>query len=237
MSMAPASRFSKGNLLLNGLSPSDLALLQPNLTSISLPLRHDMEKPQKQIADVYFMEKGIASVVAVFPAGETVEIGLIGCEGMSGSAVVLGNDRSPHSTYIQVTGEGKRIAVDDLRAAMKKSESLRSRLLKFVQAFTVQTAHTAVANARATLPQRLARWVLMSHDRVAGDRLALTHEFLSLMLAVRRAGVTEAIHSLVSQKLITASRGEITVVDRKGLEKVAGDFYGAPEAEYRRLMN
>lgn len=235
--MAPVSRFSKGNLLLKGLIPSDIALLQPNLIPLSLPLRLDMEKPQKQIADVYFLERGIASVVAVFPGGVTVEIGLIGCEGMSGSAVVLGIDRSPHSTYIQIAGGGQRIAADHLRAAMNESQSLRARLLKYVQAFSVQTAHTAVANARASLPQRLARWILMSHDRVPGDRLALTHEFLSLMLAVRRAGVTEAIHALASQKLISASRGEITVVDRKGIEKVAGHFYGAPEAEYRRLMN
>jgi CRP-like cAMP-binding protein len=99
-----------------------------------------------------------------------------------------------------------------------------------------QTAHTAIANARAKLPERLARWLLMAHDRVPGDRLALTHEFLSLMLAVRRAGVTEAVQDLERKRLIETSRAEIVLLDRKGLERIAGNFYGVPEAEYRRLL-
>jgi CRP-like cAMP-binding protein len=93
-----------------------------------------------------------------------------------------------------------------------------------------------IANARATLIERLARWLLMAHDRVAGNVLNLTHEFLSLMMAVRRAGVTEALQSLEDRKLIECGRGTITVLDRKGIEKIAGHFYGVPEAEYRRLI-
>jgi CRP-like cAMP-binding protein len=109
--------------------------------------------------------------------------------------------------------------------------------LKHVQAFSVQTAHTAVANARAKLDVWLARWLLMSHDRVQGNELALTHEFLTTMLACRRAGVTEALHLLQKDGLITVNRGQVVVLNRKGLEKRAGDFYGTPEAEYRRLLN
>ena len=120
---------------------------------------------------------------------------------------------------------------------MDESRSLHDLFLKYVQAFMAQTAHTAMANACAKLPERLARWLLMAHDRIPGDRLALTHEFLALMLAVRRAGVTEAVHDLESRDLIEASRGEIMVCIRKGLEKIAGPFYGAPEAEYRRLLH
>jgi CRP-like cAMP-binding protein len=108
-------------------------------------------------------------------------------------------------------------------------------LMRYVQAFMVQTAHTAIANARGTLTERLTRWLLMAHDRVPADKLALTHEFLSLMLAVRRPGVTEALQSLEDRNLIACGWREITVLNRKGLEKLAGHFYGIPEAEYRRL--
>jgi hypothetical protein len=121
-------------------------------------------------------------------------------------------------------------------AAMRASKSLNALLLRYVQAFMVQTAHTAISNARATLDRRLARWILMGHDRVAGDSLPLTHEFLALMLGVRRAGVTETVHALASRGMIDAGRGQIVVRDRKALEKCAGKSYGVPEAEYRRLI-
>ena len=100
----------------------------------------------------------------------------------------------------------------------------------------VQTAQTAVANARAKIEERLARWILMAHDRLDGASLPLTHEFLSLMLGVRRAGVTEALHALEALKLIRSGRGQIVVLNRKGIERKAGDAYGAPEAEFRRLI-
>jgi CRP-like cAMP-binding protein len=116
------------------------------------------------------------------------------------------------------------------------SESLRKLLLKFVQVFMVQTAHTAIANARAKIDQRLARWILMAHDRTREETLALTHEFLALMLGVRRAGVTEALQSLKRKKLIQTGRNKIVVLNRKGIELVAGDSYGVPEREYRRLI-
>ena len=96
--------------------------------------------------------------------------------------------------------------------------------------------HTAVSNAQSGLDVRLARWLLMAHDRIGGDTLTLTHEFLSLMLGVRRPGVTEALHALRKQELISYARGQITVKNRKGLERAAGKAYGVPEAEYRRLI-
>jgi CRP-like cAMP-binding protein len=234
--MAAASGFTNGNRLLHALSSDDGALLAPHLRPVDLPLLRDMEKPNRLIDDVFFMETGIASVVGIQPNGTSVEIGLVGCEGMSGTAIVLGTDRSPHATYVQLKGTGQKLAAGALQKAIGESPSLRTRLLKYAQAFAIQTAHTAIANARAKLHERLARWILMAHDRVSGDTLSLTHEFLSLMLAVRRAGVTEAIHVLIKQKLIRVQRGEITVLNRKGLEKIAGDFYGVPEAEYQRLL-
>ncbi len=218
------------------MSPTDLALLLPHLQPVAMPLLTDMERPNRRIEAIYFMESGIASVVAVQPDGTKVEVGLIGPEGISGTAVILGGDQSPNATYMQVAGEAQRITADELRAAMKASESLRALLLKFVQVFMVQTAYTAIANARAHIDQRLARWLLMAHDRTRDDALPLTHEFLSLMLGVRRAGVTVALQSLKRRNLIDSGRNQIVILNRKGIERMAGGSYGVPEKEYRRLL-
>lgn len=214
-----------------------IALLLPHLKPVALGLLKDIERPNRRIDTVYFMESGIASVVALQADETRVEVGLIGREGMSGIAVVLGGNQSPHSTYIQVAGEGQRMPANELRKAMMASESLRGLLLKFVQVFMVQTAHTAIANARSHIDQRLARWILMAHDRTGDTTLPLTHEFLALMLGVRRPGVTEALQSLKRLKLIKTGRNQILVLDRKGIERAAGDSYGVPEKEYQRLIS
>jgi CRP-like cAMP-binding protein len=201
-----------------------------------MALLQDLERPNRRIEAVYFMEAGIASVVAIQPDETRIEVGLIGREGMSGSAVALGGDQSPHATYIQAAGQAQRIAANELRKAMTASATLHGLLLKFVQVFMVQTAQTAIANARAHIDKRLARWILMAQDRSNGNSLTLTHEFLALMLGVRRAGVTEALQNLKRRKLIDTGRNQITVLDRKGLERTAGNSYGVPEKEYRRLI-
>jgi CRP-like cAMP-binding protein len=221
---------------LSYLSADDLQLLQRHLTPVALPLRKDLEKPNRRIEDVYFPDAGIASVIAIQTAGTRVEVGLVGCEGMTGASVVLGADSSPHATYIQVAGQGQHIKTKNLQRAMNESKSLHGLLLRYVHSFMIQTAHTAISNAKATIEQRLARWLLMADDRINNSALPLTHEFLGLMLGVRRAGVTEALHDLADRGLIEAHRGEIVLLNRRGVERVAADSYGSPEAEYRRLI-
>ena len=227
---------STNNRLLASLSADDFDLLGPHLESVTLGLRKNLERPNKRIEAVYFPEAGFASVVAVQSNGKEVEVGLIGREGMTGLPIVLGNHRSPHATYVQAPGMGKCISATELRKATQASISLRDSLLKFVQAFGVQTTHTAICNAQSRLDVRLARWLLMAHDRIGDDTLTLTHEFLALMLGVRRPGVTDALRALREQGLISYGRGKIVVKDRKGLEGAAGEAYGTPEAEYRRLI-
>ena len=224
------------NRLLSALAPRDLALLQPHLEAVALPLRYPLETANKKIEHIYFLERGIGSVVAGSKAGRDAEVGIIGCEGVTGLPVVFGNHRSPHAVYIQVAGDGHRTPAAVLRSAMTQSATLQARLLKFAQAFMIQTTHTAIANARGKLVERLARWVLMADDRIDGNQLPLTHEFLSLMLGVRRPGVTEALRALTEAGLVRADRGLIVVRDRKGLIQQAGGFYGVPEAEYQRLL-
>ena len=231
--MPAISRFAKGNRLLQLFSAADLALLEPHLVAVTMKLRDRVENPNKPIEFILFPDTGIVSVVAKHD-GADVEIGLIGCEGMSGVAVVLGSQRCANATYVQAIGEGRHISSEKFRAALDQSRSLHVLCLKYVQAFMMQTAHTAIANARARLPERLARWILMAHDRVTGDRLVLTHEFLSLMLAVRRAGVTEAVHDLENRDLIEASprgnrraRSQGPRKDRRTLLRSAGSGVSA----------
>ncbi len=224
------------NRLLLALTSESQALIRPKLTALTLSSRQEIEWPNKSIKNVVFPESGIVSTVAFGARKKQLEVGIVGREGMTGLPVVMGDDRSPHSTYVQVPGEGYRIAADDLREAMQKSPSLREVMLRFVQSFLIQATHTAISNGSAKLEERLARWLLMAHDRIDGDELPLIHDFLALMLGVRRPGVTIAIHSLEGQGLIDGERGVIRVLDRKGLEEVANASYGVPEAEYKRLM-
>jgi len=154
-----------------------------------------------------------------------IEVGLIGREGMTGLAVVMGNDRSPHDTYIQAAGAGQRIGAAKLRRAMNRSVPLQRSLMLYAHAFLIQTAQTALANGRSKNAERLARWLLMADDRIDGGELPLTHKFLSIMLGVQRPGVTLAVQALEHAGLISAGRGVITILDRKGLEKMSNGTY------------
>jgi CRP-like cAMP-binding protein len=225
------------NRLLASLSAGDYALIQPHLEPVTLEVRTELERPDVPIAHLYFPESGIASVVATTEQNIQVEVGLIGSEGVSGLAVILGSDRSPHRTFMQASGGGHRMATGEFQSAFAQSVTLRTHFLRYSNTFTIQVAHTAAANARGSLEQKLARWILMARDRLDNDEVPLTHEFMAIMLGVRRAGVTEALSALLRQNLIgKGRRGMLVVTNRKGLEKIAGRFYGAPEREYKRLM-
>src|SRR3954454_15277874 len=233
--MAHLQHASVRNRLLATLTPDDFDLLQPHLVAVPLEMRHWLIAAGEPIQHVYFPERGIVSILADTTEGK-IEVGMIGPEGVAGLPVVLGIERSPHSYLVQAEGEALRITAPDLRTAMQYSPSLHARLLRYAHALMVQTAQTAYANAGFTMEARLARWILMTDDRLEGDELPLTHDFLSMMLGVRRPGVTIAVQNLESNRLIRAKRGHITVLDRTGLEGVADSAYGASEAEYASVM-
>lgn len=217
------------NYILSRLEPQQYALLRPHLSAVDLPLRTKLESSNKRIENVYFMEHGFATVVANGHHDRSIEVGIIGREGMTGLAVVLGDDRSPHETFMQSAGDGQRITADRLRHAMNRSVGLHRSLLLYVHAFHIQTTRTNLANGRSRVEERLARWLLMAADRIDGDDLPLTHEFLAIMLGVRRAGVTVAIQSLESAGLITTKRGHITIIDRQRLIERSDGTYFAPD--------
>src|ERR1700749_358668 len=225
----------KRNHLLSYLSTADLDLLKPHLEPIEMPRLFQVETPHKPITHIYFPQDGIVSVVATIPRDHRIEVGIIGRDGLTGHSVVMGTDRSANSTFMQVAGYGLRIKADLFRAVILKSDSLRDGLLAFVNAFAAQASQTALANGRATLDVRLARWLLMAHDRMQGDRIPLTHELLYIMLGVRRPGVSLALNKMEESGLIETERSVIIVKSRGGLKKIAKGFYGVPEAEQERL--
>ncbi len=236
MNDAVPSRASLRNQLVMRMRPEDWNLLAPHLESIALKERQIVEVPGKPITHVYFIEVGVVSVVAVNADDHRIEVGVIGNEGMTGVPLVMGDTRAQHSAYMQIPGQGYRIAAGPFVEAIKKSPSLNALMLKSAQAFMIQTAHTALANGRARLEERLARWLLMAHDRLDSDVVPLTHEFLAVMLGVRRAGITVALHAFEQRGFISMRRGQLTLINRAGIEQVAGSFYGMPEAELKRLM-
>jgi CRP-like cAMP-binding protein len=153
---------------------------------------------------------------------------------MTGSCIVLGDDRSPNRSFVQSAGSAMRISTDSFRGLMNVSRTLSAAFLRYVNVFMVQGSQTALANGRGRLDERLARWLLMWDDRLRPNSLTVTHEFLSLLLGVRRQGVTGALHELEGKGLIRSIRGNVRILDRAGLELVAGGFYGIPEAQYDR---
>ncbi len=212
------------NFILSSLSAGDFDLLGPQLEQIDLPVRLNLEHRKKPLDFVYFLNSGVASVVA--NGSKEIEVGIVGREGMTGVSLLLGVDTpAAYHTYIQVAGSGQRLPKDVLRAAIKHSATLQADLLRYAYSFLTQITQTALANGRASLDQRLSRWLLMVNDRVDGDVVPLTHEFLAVMLGVNRPGVTLALQELERTGTITQRRGSILIVDREALEGIAGVAY------------
>jgi CRP-like cAMP-binding protein len=232
MSQVTANR---PNRILANLGNDELGLLKPFLQPAELGFKQRIESPNRKIKKVYFIESGIVSNVAVGD-GHRAEIAIVGFEGMTGVPVVLGAERSPNEAFIQAEGRGQCITSDDLRGVMEKSPKLSRTLTRYAHALSIQVGHTALASARGNIEERLARWLLMAHDRLQSDELVITHEFLSLMLAVRRAGVTIALQELESRGLIETARGAVNILDRDGLEECSNGLYGVPEGEFERLF-
>ena len=224
------------NRLLARLSQADRARISPHLTLVPLSQRTPLVTPGEPIERCYFFESGVASVISTTADGKQVEIGIIGREGMVDVATVMGGETSPLEVFMQLPGEAFVISTAEVTAMADESREFRRLLLGFAHSFLIQVSLTALATITLNIEDRLARWLLMTCDRLEIDSFPVTHEFLSLMLGVRRAGVTDAVGSLQAAGFIAASRGQITILDRKGLEKRAGDSYGIPEANYRDLV-
>jgi len=236
--MAPADQPAPTprNRLLAALPPEDLARLWPRLLPVELVFRSTLHAPEEPITAIYFPETGYVSRLAPMEDGDSAEVGLIGPEGMTGLPVLLGGDSDSFESMVQVPGTALRIDAAAFREALDNIPSLRAHLLRYALAHFEQVARTGACNGRHNSEQRLARWLLMAHARVEGDEFPMTHEFLSMMLGVRRAGITVAARTLQRAGLIRYERGRMEITDRPGLEAASCECYGIARRAYDNLL-
>ncbi len=200
-------------------------MVEPDLVEVDLVRGQDLVRPGETIEYCWFMESGIASIVAMTSAGFEAEAGIVGKDGMVDAATILGVDASPNRCFVQIPGTGYRLPAPRLGRCLAASTGARALFNGFAHSLLAQIAGTALANAAFTVEQRLARWLLMCSDRIEGDTIALTHDLLSIMLNVRRASVSDAIGSLQDAGLVMTGRGVISITDRPGLVRLVGDGY------------
>jgi len=229
-------RVARSNRLLATLPRATLERLVADLVLAPLVTRQMLQKRNELVDTVFFPLDGVASMISMGASGDSVEVATIGCEGMVGLPLFLGADKAAAEVFIQVPGEGLQLSATQFKYHLGREPSLFKSLLKYTQALLTQVAQCSACNVYHTVEARCARWLLQTHDRVKGDDFPLTHEFLGLMLGVRRATVTEAAQALQSRKLISYSRGIIEVLNRKGLEAAGCECYQLINSEYDRLL-
>ena len=235
--IGPVEQHSTGNELLRRLHPADFALLQPHLERAPLTVGSILARAGAGIETVCFPEGGIVGFVDVLADERRLAVGLIGREGFVGWPLLLGSDLWSHEAAVRAENStAVRVQSHRLLEAARASDSLRSLLLRFVNSFVAQMGRTIVSNLIHPVEARAARWILLYHDRVSGDEIAVTHEEFAIMLGVRRSSITDALHQLEGDGGIKALRGRILVRDRAYLESLVTDTYGFAENEYRRLL-
>lgn len=221
------------NRVLAALPKAEIARLQPHLSSVTLKQEQTLLDGTAPYA--YFLENGIASVVVTTESGSTVEVGIIGIDGVVGIPILLGAGTAPGRTFIQIAGSGFRIKAGILKEEFERSGELRRHIYRYMQGFMVQSAQTAACNRLHNIEERLARWLLACRDRMETDQLRLTQDFLGQMLGAPRTTVTLAAGLLHRAGLIDYSRGVVTIRDREKLETTACECYGIVRDEFARL--
>jgi CRP-like cAMP-binding protein len=224
------------NRLLAALPPGDFAALAPALRPVELELKQVLYEPGQTIRAAYFVEGGMVSMLAPLEDGHVQEVGIVGREGLVGLPVVLGADRTSIEALVQMEGAAWRLGAAELRAAFERGAPLRSLLLRYAQAFHAQVAQTAACNGRHAIDRRLARWLLVMHDRAEDDEFPMTHEFASLMLGTGRPGVSVAAAVLQKAGVVSYTHGHMAVLDRAGLEAASCECYGTVREQFEYLL-
>jgi CRP-like cAMP-binding protein len=224
------------NHLLAALPAADLERLQSGLTLVPLRLGEVMYEPGSQLRHLYFPTTAIVSLLYIMADGASAEIAVVGNDGVLGIALFMGGETTPSRAVVQSAGHAYQLAGDVLKDEFNRGGALQHVLLRYTQALLTQMGQTAVCNRHHSLDQQLCRWLLVSLDRVSGNKLFMTQELIANMLGVRREGVTEAAGRLQAAGLIQYSRGQIIVTDRAGLEARACECYGVVKKESDRLL-
>lgn len=225
-----------GNRLLDALPGEELERLRPHLEAVRLEQREPVYEAGVPIDHVYFPTSGVFSLVTTMRDGSVIEVSTVGNEGMLGLQAFLDGGTMPIGAFSQVSGDSLRMATDTFKREVGAGGGLPVVLHRYVQAVIVFAAQSSACNALHPVRQRCARWMLLTHDRVGSDEFPLTHEFLSEMLGVRRASVTEVAGSLQREGLIRYGRGRMAVLDRAGLEAASCECYGVIRGEFDRLI-
>ncbi len=225
------------NRLLAALSDAEYQRLIPHLEYVPLPLKQVLHKRGESIEYVYFPQGAMISLISTPEEGSMVEVGLVGNEGVVGIPAALGDNITTTTAMVQLAGSSLRMKASLLKTEFGRGGSLQSLLLRYTQALYSLTLQNAACNRLHQLEERLARWLLLVCDRVESNELPLTHEFISKMLGVRRAGVTEAANSLQQAGLIRYTRGRITILNRQKLETASCSCYGVIKGEFARLLD
>ena len=233
MSVSP--RPQNENHILSALPPEDYERLAAHLEPVKLPHGQILYESGGSMEYAYFPINMMISLLSQMSDGGSVEVGLVGFEGMLGIPLLLGVDKSPHQAMAQIPDGALRVKAEVVRREFKRGGALGDLLLRFTEAMILQISQVAACNRVHTVEERLARWLLMTRDRTASDELELTQEFLAMMLGCRRAGVTTAAITLQGAGVIRYSRGHITILDKPGLEALACECYSVVKAEFDRI--
>ncbi|MGA9568721.1 MAG: Crp/Fnr family transcriptional regulator [Candidatus Acidiferrales bacterium] len=215
------------NLILLGLPADELTAATRKLQFVELPTHTVLHEAGEPLTHAYFINSGLASVLSVMTDGKSVEVGLAGKEGFIGLPLVVGLSSSPTQVIMQVGGSAYQLAAADLKELLSRSPTLEKSLNRYAQSIAMQATHVAACNRLHEVDERLARWLLMSQDRLGGDIVPLTQEFLAHMLGTRRASVTVAAGILQKAGLITYNRGSVRIDNRSGLEDASCECYAS----------
>ncbi len=225
------------NRLLLSLPPATLRRLRPALELVETVRGQVIDRVDGAVTHLYFVNRGIVSLVKTMKDGRTVEIGAVGIEGVTDANALFGViDTALLEAMVQIPGTALRINREVLRQEMDRDGALRDLMQRYAHFFVNQIIQTAACNRLHSLEERCGRWLLTAHDNALGDTFPLTHEFLAMMLGVQRAGVSLAAKILQRAGLIEYRRGELTVKNRRGLEDTACECYGAMRADLKKLF-
>ena len=236
MGKAATAASPKDNRLLAAMPRPEYQQIVRSLERVPMPLGQSVYESGEAQGFVYFPTTSIVSLLYVLADGATAEIAVAGHEGLVGIALFMGGETTPSRAVVQSAGEGYRMRAAVLKKEFERGGALQQLLLRYTQALITQMAQTAVCNRHHSVDQQLCRWLLLSLDRLPSNRLVMTQELIANMLGVRREGVTEAAGELQAAGLIEYSRGRITVLDRKRLEKRVCECYAVVKTEYDRLL-
>ena len=236
MAPTPLSEEARQNHLLAGVSDEELARLLPNLQPLDLPLGQVIYESGERMDYVFFPTTAIISLLYIMENGSSAEIGVVGKDGLVGIAIFMGGDTTSNRAVVQSAGRAFKMKSKKMKDEFTRGGRFHNLCLRYTQALITQISQTAVCNRLHSVDQQLCRWLLLSHDRLPSDRLIMTQDLIANMLGVRREGITHAAKRLQNAGYISYVRGDMTILDRSGLESGVCECYQVVKDEYDRLL-